>query len=82
MDDDDQDPIAALAAALRAALPPPPAPNMASALAAINVKNHIPFVLDLDPPNYSTWHELFLTLAGKFGASCHIDGPFSQSYTS
>jgi hypothetical protein len=74
MDDDDQDPIATLAAALRAALPPPPAPNMASALTAINVKNHIPFVLELDPPNYSTWRELFLTLVGKFGASCHIDG--------
>jgi hypothetical protein len=74
MDDDDQDPIAALAAALRAALPPPPAPNMASALAAINAKNHIPFILELDPPNYSTWREMFLTLVGKFGASCHIDG--------
>jgi hypothetical protein len=47
---------------------------MASALATINVKNHIPFALELDPPNYSTWRELFLTLVGKFGASSHIDG--------
>ena len=63
-----------LAAAIVAALPPPPAPSIASALATINVKNHIPFPLELDPPNYSTWRELFQTLVGKFGASFHIDG--------
>jgi hypothetical protein len=36
--------------------------------------HHIPFAFELDPPNYSTWRELFLTLAGKFSASSHIDG--------
>jgi len=44
------------------------------ALATINVKTHISFALELDPPNYSIWHELFLILVGKFGALSHIDG--------
>jgi hypothetical protein len=73
MDDDAQAATAAMAAAIVAALPPPATPSMASALTTINVKNHIPFALELDPPNYSTWRELFLTLVGKFGALSHID---------
>jgi hypothetical protein len=51
-----------------------PAASLASALATINVKTHIPFALELDPPNYSTCRELFLTLVGKFGALSHIHG--------
>ncbi|CAD6336583.1 unnamed protein product [Miscanthus lutarioriparius] len=74
MDDDAQDAIATMAAAIRATLPPPVAPSMVVALATINVKTHILFALELDPPNYSTWRELFLTHVGKFGASSHIDG--------
>ena len=75
MADDDAQAAAALAAAIVAALPPPnPGPSLASALATINVKTHIPFALKLDPPNYSTWRELFLTLTGKFGVLSHIDG--------
>jgi hypothetical protein len=62
-----------MAAAIVAALPPPTAPSLALALATINVKTHIPFDFELDPPNYSTWPELFLTLVDKFGASSHID---------
>jgi len=63
MADDDAQAAAALAAAIVAALPPPnPSPSLASALATINVKTHIPFALKLDPPNYSTRRELFLTL--------------------
>lgn len=50
-----------------------PAPQ-ASALSVINVKNHIPFSLILDPPNYTRWRELFLVLVSKFGAKRHIDG--------
>jgi hypothetical protein len=48
--------------------------GLASALAIINVMTHIRFSLELDPPNYSTWWELFLTLVNKFNASSHIDG--------
>ncbi|XP_066374876.1 uncharacterized protein [Miscanthus floridulus] len=73
MDDDAQAAAAAMAAAIVAAFPPA-APTMASALATINIKTHIPFAVELDPPNYSPWRELFLTLIGKFGASSHIDG--------
>ncbi|KAG0514472.1 hypothetical protein BDA96_10G194800 [Sorghum bicolor] len=70
--DDDTQAAPALAADIVAALPPPPAPSLASALTTINVKTHIPFALELDPPNYSTWRELFQTLVGKF-TSTHID---------
>lgn len=74
-DNNPVDPAAALAASIVAALPPPPAPpSMATALATLNVKTHIPFSLELDPPNYSAWRELFLTLIGKFGVTNHIDG--------
>ena len=73
MAEDNTQAAAALAAAIVPALPPPSAaPTLASALATINVKTHIAFALDLDPPNYSTWQELFLTLVSKFGASSHI----------
>ncbi|XP_066385398.1 uncharacterized protein [Miscanthus floridulus] len=74
MADDDAQATPALAAAIVAGLPPPPPPSLASALATINIKTHIPFALELDPPNYSTWRELFLTLVGKFSALSHIDG--------
>lgn len=40
----------------------------------INVRTYIPFALELDPTGYSTWRELFLTLASKFVVLSHIDG--------
>lgn len=45
------DPGAILAAAIAATLPPQPARNLASALATINVRSHIPIVFKLNPPN-------------------------------
>jgi hypothetical protein len=68
------DPAATLAAAIMAAMPPPPQPNPASTLSMVNVHTHIPIELELNPPNYSMWRELFLLLVGKFGASNHVDG--------
>ncbi|GJN35777.1 hypothetical protein PR202_gb24582 [Eleusine coracana subsp. coracana] len=38
-----------------------------------HVRSHIPFFLELNPPNYSAWRELFLTL-GKFQVISHVDG--------
>lgn len=73
MDDDANAAAVAMAAVIMACLPPPAAPSMASALMTINVKTHIPFALEIDPPNYSTRRELFLTLVSKFGALSHID---------
>lgn len=73
IDDDANVAAVAMAAVIMAGLPPPAAPSMASALATINVKTHIPFALEIDPPNYPTRRELFLTLVSKFGASSHID---------
>ena len=72
-DDDTQAAAAALAAAIVAALPPPPAPIFASALTTINVKTHIPFALELDPPNYSTWRELFQTLVGHIPTAVFLN---------
>lgn len=74
MANNDAQAAAALAAVIVAALPRPLAPSLALALATVIVKTHILFTLELDPPNYSTWHELFVTLVGKFGALSHIDG--------
>jgi hypothetical protein len=74
MANNDAQAAAALAAVIIAALPRPLAPSLALALATVIVKTHILFTLELDPPNYSTWHELFVTLVGKFGALSHIDG--------
>lgn len=48
--------------------------NPASALSTINVRTHIPFSLEMHPPNFSRWRELFTCLLSKFGASRHIDG--------
>jgi hypothetical protein len=73
MDDNTNAAAVAMAAVIVVGLPPPAAPSMASALVTINVKTHIPFALEIDPPNYSTRRELFLTLVSKFSASSHID---------
>jgi hypothetical protein len=45
---------AGLATAIVTAPTSTPTPSLASAIATINVKAHIPFALDLDPPIYST----------------------------
>ena len=68
------DPTAALAAALAAVLPAAAPSNPAASLATINIKTHLPITLELHPPNYRAWRELFTTLLGKFGAGHHIDG--------
>lgn len=66
---------AALAAAIAAAFPQPQPANPS---AAINVCSHIPFILELNPPNYTRWREFFHTLVGKFGAMHHVDGTAAQ----
>ena len=67
-------PTATLAATIAAALPHPQPANIAAALAAINVRSHIPFILELNSHNNSRWHEPFHTLVGKFSAMHHVDG--------
>lgn len=39
-----------------------------------NIKNHVPFVLDIDDGNYDAWRELFTTHCQSFDVSGHLDG--------
>jgi hypothetical protein len=45
-----------------------------AAYAAVNVKQHVPIVLNLERPNYSKWKAFFTALCAKYGLLGHIDG--------
>ncbi|XP_039834459.1 uncharacterized protein LOC120695230 [Panicum virgatum] len=45
-----------------------------SPFATINVKSHIPIMLDLGASNYTKWSIFFLDMCGKFGLLRHNDG--------
>lgn len=47
------------------------------AFGVINIKTHIPLVLDLDVFNYDAWRELFLTHCLVFDVLGHVDGTFT-----
>jgi hypothetical protein len=50
-----------------------PAPAVLVApYATINVKNHIPVILELQRPNFNQWEPFFTSLCGKFGLLSHI----------
>ncbi|KAF0919804.1 hypothetical protein E2562_031665 [Oryza meyeriana var. granulata] len=40
----------------------------------INIKSHVPVVLDLDSPNYTSWSTFFDIAFRKFGLVDHING--------
>uniref|UniRef100_A0ACD5WPQ1 Uncharacterized protein n=1 Tax=Avena sativa TaxID=4498 RepID=A0ACD5WPQ1_AVESA len=46
----------------------------AATIQLINIKQHVPVVLDLTQPNYSTWSTFFMVAFRKFGVQDHIDG--------
>jgi len=57
-----------------------------SPFATINVKSHVPIMLDLGASNYTKWSIFFLDMCGKFGLLKHIDGtaapnPVDAPYT-
>jgi histone deacetylase 1/2 len=55
---------------------PPQAPAAASTLHTINIRNHVPVILDLDQSNYGQWRCLFDSVFGKFGLyDAHIRSP-------
>jgi hypothetical protein len=55
---------------------PPLVLAAASTLQTINIRNHIPVVLDLDRSNYGQWRCLFDSVFGKFGLlDEHIRAP-------
>ncbi|RLN17949.1 YEATS domain-containing protein 2-like [Panicum miliaceum] len=51
---------------------PPPPSSVASTVQMVNIKAHVPLVLDLGDSNYSQWRWLFDTVFGKFGLRDHI----------
>jgi hypothetical protein len=57
--------------------PPPPPPPIhplpASSLQTINIKSHVPAVLDIVSPNYPEWRCFFDSVLGKFGLCSHVD---------
>ena len=56
--------------------PPPPPPNPTVSLAqiqSVNIRAHVPIVLDLENTSYSQWRRLFDTVFGKFGLRDHVD---------
>jgi hypothetical protein len=51
----------------------PPAP--ATVIQQLNIRNHVPIVLDLKEPNYSQWRCFFDSVLGKFGLGPHVFSP-------
>lgn len=41
----------------------------------LNIRNHVPIVLDLHEPNYSQWQCFFDSVLGKFGLGPHVFSP-------
>ncbi|XP_015635638.1 uncharacterized protein [Oryza sativa Japonica Group] len=53
---------------------PVPAPST-SVLQTVNIRSHVPVVLDLDVSNYSQWRCSFESVLGKFGLEAHVQEP-------
>ncbi|KAE8820475.1 hypothetical protein D1007_01623 [Hordeum vulgare] len=51
------------------------APPPASPLATIYINQHLPLVLQLNPPNFSQWRTLFEVTFKKSGVLAHLSGP-------
>ncbi|XP_021309255.1 uncharacterized protein LOC110432769 [Sorghum bicolor] len=64
----------ASSASFTAPAAPPHQPPSASALMMVNIKSHVPVVLDLVNPNYQEWRCFLDSVIGKFGLLGHIQG--------
>jgi hypothetical protein len=53
---------------------PIPDPPLASAIAKVTIKAHVPVVLDMNESNFQQWHTFFELKFKKFGLTNHIDG--------
>jgi hypothetical protein len=53
----------------------PPQPAAASVIQTVNIRNHIPVVLDYATANYSQWRCCFDSVLGKFGLEDHVRSP-------
>jgi hypothetical protein len=53
------------------AFPTPPT----AVLQTVNIKSHVPVVLQLAEPNYAEWRTFFDAFIGKFGLVDHLSSP-------
>jgi hypothetical protein len=56
------------------ATPAEPVPPAASTLVLLNIKSHVPVVLNMDEGNFRQWRSFFELTFKKFGIVNHIDG--------
>jgi hypothetical protein len=56
------------------AAPPMPMPIAASSIPLLNIKHHVPEILDLHDSNYASWSSLFELTFCKLGLLDHVDG--------
>jgi hypothetical protein len=52
----------------------PPLPIAASSIPLLNIKHHVPEILDLHDSNYASWSSLFELTFRKLGLVDHVDG--------
>jgi hypothetical protein len=50
-------------------------PTPAAVIQQLNIRNHVPIILDLKEPNYSQWRCFFDSVLGKFGIGSHVFSP-------
>ncbi|XP_051191466.1 uncharacterized protein [Lolium perenne] len=62
-----------------AAPAPAAAAPLSSPLAGVFINQHVPFVLSLNPPNYTQWRTLFEVTFTKTGVDDHIHNPPSAA---
>jgi hypothetical protein len=51
------------------------APPTSAVLQTVNIKSHVPVVLELTESNYTKWRTFFDTFIGKFGLGDHLSSP-------
>jgi hypothetical protein len=52
-----------------------PQPAPASVVQTVNIRNHVPILLDITDSNYNQWRCFFDTVLGKFGLDAHVTIP-------
>ncbi|CAN6304614.1 unnamed protein product [Urochloa humidicola] len=53
----------------------PPQPASIDVVQTVNIRSHVPILLDLLDPNYSQWRCLFDSVLGKFGLDALVKSP-------
>ncbi|CAN6325838.1 unnamed protein product [Urochloa humidicola] len=41
----------------------------------VNIRSHVPMLLDIEESNYSQWRCFFDSVLGKFGLGAHVSSP-------